>query len=276
MNIRKYFVGLFFCVSLMNYSMTSANESLPMKNDLPHSLEALSQSRLFFGHMSVGGNIVDGIEDLKAENPDIPLEIIERGKSSQLPEHFLLHSSIGKNTEPLTKCLDFKNIIETELKDQVDFAMFKFCYIDILENTDVDQLFSEYSKIMDELIIKFPSIRFIHVTAALRHVNSGPSVWIRELIGRPNNSKIANIKRNQFNQLMREYYKDQPIFDLANSMSTYPDGKNETFSYKGESGYRRLIEEYTYDGRHLNEYGRKKVAKDFINQLADIIRNKNI
>ena len=47
-------------------------------NDVPKSKwEALSQKRIFFGHQSVGYNIIDGIKNIMQEHSFIKLKIIE-------------------------------------------------------------------------------------------------------------------------------------------------------------------------------------------------------
>lgn len=250
------------------------NELEPMTENTQQNLKVVSESRVYFGHMSVGANIIDGIRDIASEAPNPQINIIERGSTDSLPERFFLHSPIGENGKPLSKCIDFKNVIRTELKDKIDYALFKFCYVDFNENTDVEALFADYRNIMDDLIANYPDITFIHVTTPLRRVDSGAGVWIREILGRENKSKIKNIQRNRFNQMIHASYGDQPILDLADAESTYPDGKRHTFKYKGDTTYYALIDDYTHDGGHLNELGRRKVASDFISGIADIIRNE--
>lgn len=271
MKIRHYIFSVIFCISYLVHQVINADEIYYMTDNLKQDLQTLSKARIYFGHMSVGGNIISGLESILAENRDIKLNIIERNPGKTLPDKFLLHSSIGKNTDPLSKCIDFKNIIELELKDKINYAMFKFCYIDISENTNIDELFVKYKKTMDKLVSTYSEIQFIHVTVPLQHIVSGPSVWIRELLGQPNNTKLANIKRNQFNELLRENYKNQPLFDLASFESIHPNGSKEIFHYKSNTKYQGLIDNYTDDGRHLNDFGKRKIAGDFISQLAKII-----
>jgi len=146
--------------------------------------------------------------------------------------------------------------------------------VDFNEDTDVEALFADYKKIMDDLVASYPNITFIHVTTPLRRIDSGPGVWIRDILGRENKSKIKNIQRNRFNQMIHATYGDQPIFDLAAAESTYPDGRRRTFKHGGDKVYYALIEDYTDDGGHLNEPGRRKVARDFIAGISDIIRSK--
>jgi len=250
------------------------NELEPMTENIQQNLKLIGNSRMYFGHMSVGANVIDGIRDIASETQNSHINIIERGSTDSFPESFFLHSPIGENTKPVSKCIDFKNVIRTELAGKIDYALFKFCYVDFNEDTNVEAVFKDYSNIMDELIANYPDITFIHVTTPLRSIDSGPGVWIREILGRENKSKIKNMQRNRFNKMLRAKYGDRPILDLAAAESTYLDGSRHTFKYKGDTVYYAMIDDYTDDGGHLNELGRRKVASDFIAGIANIIRDK--
>ncbi|MBI5462555.1 MAG: hypothetical protein HY941_10255, partial [Gammaproteobacteria bacterium] len=156
---------------------------------------------------------------------------------------------------------------------KIDYALLKFCYIDINENSDVDALFDYYRTTLDALKARHPDITFIHVTSPLRHVEGGLGVWAREALGKPNRSKLANVKRQTFNERVLATYAGDPIFDLAASESTCPDGRRASFTHNGKTYY-SLIDAYTDDGGHLNTVGRKKVAADFLRSLGDAIRSK--
>lgn len=259
---------LFLCACQYEQNTSDFKISETIQTDLT----TLQTSRIFFGHQSVGQNIIDGIQDIFNKNPNHTFPILELATTENYPPGYLLHSAVGENTKLLSKCYDFKRIINDQLADKINIALLKFCYIDINKDSEVNELFNEYKNIMDELTINHPDITFIHVTVPVRYTASGFGVWIREVLGRPNNSKLENIKRNEFNALILETYKNKPIFDLAGSSSTYPDGKRETFIKDGIT-YNSLIGDYTNDGGHLNEKGRVKVAQDFIQELAAIIKN---
>jgi hypothetical protein len=80
----------------------------------------------------------------------------------------------------------------------------------------------------------------------------------------------ANVARSRFNALLRaEYAGKEAVFDLAAAESTYPDGRQASFDWKGAS-YPRLIAGYSYDGRHLNESGRRWVAAHLLRFLAEL------
>ncbi|MEW7997823.1 MAG: hypothetical protein AB2804_01320 [Candidatus Thiodiazotropha endolucinida] len=243
-----------------------------MPQTLERDLQTLADARVFFGHQSIGRNIIAGIEELSGDYQEIDLNIT--GSSAEVggASGCLLHTAVGKNTDPLSKCVDFGRILDQELTGKVDYALLKFCYIDINRDSDVTKLFEEFKRTMDHLMDRHPEITFIHATVPLRHSPGGLGVRIRELLGRPNNSKLDNIKRNQFSHLLRTHYTQSPIVDIAASESTYSDGKREAFKMDGQTYY-SLIGEYTDDGGHLNENGRRRVASAFVHELAQIIRN---
>ncbi len=62
------------------------------------------------------------------------------------------------------------------------------------------------------------------------------------------------------------------IFDLSKVESTYLDGSRESFE-KDDGTYYALSPDYTYDGGHLNELGRKLAAKELIRVLAVSVMN---
>lgn len=272
--MKIFSIPIILCCTLLVGCQQHDMEPLTMNDTIRSDLQHLAGKRIFFGHQSVGNNIIQGIQELNQEAGVDKLNIVAYPNTADLPSSgFLLHTEVGENSKPLTKCQDFKNIVDQQLADKLDIALLKFCYIDINEDTDVQQMFDQYRDIIDGLKSRHPNITFVHVTAALRHAESGPGVWVRELLGKPNRSKLANIKRDQYNELLSRYYAKDPIFDLAGSESTYPDGTRSTFDYQGVTGYPNLIKEYTYDGGHLTDLGRKKVAADFVQRLANLTRS---
>lgn len=249
-------------------------EPFRMTDALQQDLATVGGARIFFGHQSVGRNVMQGLEDLQNDLGTAGITVLEMGETApDLPDAFLLHSRVGENTQPASKCDDFKRQVGA-LAGRIDYALLKFCYIDIDENSDVDAIFGYYRRTLDDLKARHPDITFVHVTSPLRHTASGPGVWIREIMGKPNRSKLANIKRNQFNEHLRSTYAGDPIFDIAASESTYPDGRRESFVKDGKTYY-SLIGAYTHDGGHLNETGRRYVAADMMQALAGVIRARN-
>ncbi|MET0065984.1 MAG: hypothetical protein ABW076_06530 [Candidatus Thiodiazotropha sp.] len=238
---------------------------------IAEDLEALSGVRVFFAHQSVGENILEGLQELAMQQGRaLPLRDLESVITQDIGSG-LVHTPVGKNQQPVSKCVDFERIIDQSLAGRIDYALLKFCYIDIDRHSDVDTLFAEYQRVMVGLIARHPDITFVPLTVPLRHSPGGPGVWLRELLGRTNNSKLDNVKRNEFNRRLIAVYGEDRVIDIAASESTYADGRRESFRQNGDIQY-ALIGDYTSDGGHLNNTGRRWVARDFARQLARIIR----
>jgi hypothetical protein len=256
---------------LFGCEVASKQGETDMSQQIAADLATLKRVRVFFGHQSVGENILTGLHEIaKQSQTELPIIDLQAYQTNPQPG-CLVHTPVGENQKPLTKCQDFERIIDEELAGKIDYALLKFCYIDVNRNSDVAELFNGYRNTMDGLIQKHPEITFIHTTMPLRHSPGGFGVWIRELLGRPNNSKLDNRKRNQFNNLLLETYGDSRVVDIARGESTYANGQRESFNMDGALFY-SLIGDYTSDGGHLNEMGRHQVALAFVQDLARIIR----
>jgi len=240
-------------------------------NSVPQARwKSLSEKKIYFGHMSVGNNILEGVRDLTKEYPFIRLNIVETKSPSSFDQPVFAHSPIGKNQDPKSKIDDFLDLFSSGIGEKADIAFFKLCYIDILAATDADGVFEQYKNGMEALKKKYPGVTFVHVTAPLRLVQTGVLVPIKKIIGRPVGGYADNIMRSRFNERLRQEYRGkESMFDLAAVESTYPDGTRFLFD-SGEKKYESLIADYTHDGGHLNEYGRKIVAAQFLAFLATL------
>ena len=223
--------------------------------------EKLAKKKIYFGHQSVGYNILDGVRDLMRENPDIKLNIVETADRADFNVGIFAHSKLGDNYNPISKLNAFAEYIDNGIGGEVDFIFMKFCYLDFNKGSDSENIFSEYKTTIYDVKKKHPKMKIIHVTTPLLKIQTGPKAWVKKIIGRPLDGTIDNIKRYEFNRMIiNEFRGMDPIFDLAGVESTYPDGTRESFEKDGNTYY-AMIPEYTHDGGHLNELGRKKAAK---------------
>ena len=94
------------------------------------------------------------------------------------------------------------------------------------------------------------------------------------MLGRRNRTKLANVSRNEFNRRLAEKYSADPIYDLAGVMSTYPDGKRESFELGGATYY-SLVPAYTDDGGHLDTVGRSYAAAAMVHSIAVAVRARH-
>lgn len=234
----------------------------------------LSEKRIYFGHQSVGYNIMDGVKDVMKENPKIKLNIVETNKPADQDGPIFAHSSVGMNSNPQSKCEDFGIVLRENSKKAVDIAFLKFCYVDFPPNMDVNQFFDTYKTTMAGLKLIHPRTVFVHFTVPLTtpasNLKTRVKQFIKQLIGKPVISLDDNIMREEFNEKLRkEYSGKEALFDLAKMESTAPDGTSTTFQKNGKV-YMSMVPAYTDDGGHLNEVGRKLVAEQLLIFLANL------
>ena len=233
--------------------------------------EKLAQKKIYFGHQSVGNNIIDGVMDLMRENPQIRLNIVKTSDPDELKTGLFAHSSLGKNDDPQSKIDAFANLIKNGIGSKVNIAFFKFCFADIVGTTDVESVFDIYKNTLSDLKKAFPKTKFVHVTVPLVITKKSLKARFNRLIGKEDIWFYdGNIKRNELNKLIiNEYRGKEPIFDLASIESTYPDGRKEIFKDKGNIYY-AMVPAYTKDAGHLNELGRKQAAEQLLLLLAGL------
>jgi hypothetical protein len=239
------------------------NSSEPDRStDVAHAMDTLGTARIFFAHQSVGGNIVDGMQRLKADGKGAQLRIVELKDPNQMGDAVFAHARLGRNGDPKGKTDAFAAALRGGLANQVDVAFQKYCYVDIDASTDVDALFKYYKGTMQQLHAEFPHLRLVHVTAPLVRVQSGPKAVIKKLLGRTPDFYDDNAARERYNALMRKEYGGD-LFDLAALEASKPGAAPEPFQFHGMN-LLELRPEYTSDGAHLNEPASKRIAGELM------------
>ncbi len=245
-----------------------ATLAAPTQLDLTdQQIARIASKKIFFGHQSVGNNIVDGIKDLAVTDARLKINIVKSADPQSIPGPAFVEFDIGQNRDPKSKNNAFKDILAKGMGQQGGFVLFKYCYIDIDASTNVQQMFESYRNEISFLKGSYPALRIIHVTVPLTTVDWGVKTWIKGIVGRPT-AQDANVKRNEFNRLLRQAYATvDPIFDLADIESTRPDGSRSYFK-RGDQIVFTLAPEYTTDGGHLNELGRRATAAGLLHTLS--------
>ncbi len=225
-----------------------------MRNDVsPSQWAKLSRAKIFFGHQSVGRDLLEGLEEILKPFPEAKLDIRETSSPTDFDKPLFGHSLIGRNGDPRSKIDEFTRLMENGLGDRVDLAFFKFCYVDIVAETNIDDVFSCYAQRRAELEKKFPRVRFLTVTSPLKSDPVGLSAAVQRIMGRTIRSEADNIRRNAFNARLREKFGNS-LFDLADCEAT-------------DKACASLRPEYTNDGGHLNALGRKIIGGKFLSVL---------
>lgn len=235
------------------------------------AIKALANKKILFGHASVGNNIVDGIQEImSADKRFEKINVRKLESDHQISTPGFYHFGVQKNGFPKKKCDHFKEIlIDNGLGRKIDIAFFKFCYVDIEGDSNVQEIFDYYVNTMEDIRKEFPNLKILHTTVPLYSHGKGIKGFIKRFIKTDNH----NIKRNEFNEKLIEKYNGiDPIYNLDRVESTYPDGRRSSFKFKGKE-YFSLANEYTYDGGHLNELGRYYAAKNLLRLLSELALN---
>ena len=220
-------------------------------------VDVLKLHKVYFGHKSVGGNIVTGIKRISDLNIRTAYNQPERNDESlrttiqQLSggPAFVEHD-LGSDGLPFAKIASFERFMNDIIHDNVDVAFFKFCYMDIDARTDINALIAAYQAAMDRLHTHFPKVIIAHFTIPLYY----------------RTASFDNNKREQFSNWLRETYKDK-VFDIAAIESV--DSKGNT-AVSWDNVTIAMADEWTNDGGHLNEAGQNQIGGSLIAFLAQL------
>jgi hypothetical protein len=234
----------------------------------PRTAESSPPLRLLFGHQSVGGNLLEGLRELRAGGAAVP-EIASGGSNVPPASSLIAEFAVGANGDPRSKLEHFVSTVKGNGGAGFGAAMFKFCYVDITDASKAPGLFAEYAKAMDDLQRQRPDIVIAHITVPLRAIPGGIGWTVRRLLGKRPPQIAHNAARDEFNKLLlARYGASGRVFDLASVEARTPEG--------AVTPGRQLFAGYTNDGGHLNPQGRRVVAEAFLQffkRLASPRRN---
>ena len=228
-------------------------------------LSKVSRKKVFFGHQSVGMNVLNGAARLcgrhgRAGDRTGRCPVGEEGG-------FIVHAFIGENEKPVLKIQDFDAKLRSGIGSQVDVAMMKLCYVDVTSDTDVDALFATYREIIADLARDFPNVTFVHVTVPLTTEQGQLSKLKARLTGSGRYGPAENASRERLNAIIRREYSGGHLFDLATVESTVPDGSRAAGTYQGQRYY-QLHGGYASDYGHLNGEGGRVAATAWLKAIA--------
>jgi hypothetical protein len=238
---------------------------------------AIAAKRIYFGHQSVGANILDGIRQLAAGHPGAALRIVSSRDPAAVSGPALIESPVGENGNPRSKDADFVAAMERGFGQAGGVAMYKYCYVDTDAATNPDQLFAAYQRTAASLRAKYPQLTLVHITLPLTSLTAAAEPplkrFAKQALGRPTNQDWAaaqNAIRHQYNTSLRAAYLGKaPVFDLARLESTHADGTRCTVTAGGRT-VECLAPEWTDDGGHLNAAAQYMVARELLALLAAV------
>lgn len=227
---------------------------------------ALRTKRIYFGHQSVGGNIIDGVEEILRKRPAIGLHVGSADSVDAFAKPGLYHGGIGANENVKSKLEGFADAIDRHT-GSIDLALMKFCYADLKRDSAIGPgaLLAQYAANVSAIQARHPTLRLLHCTMPLTWLQSGPKARVKRLLGIVPGAD--NIARHEYNVAIQAAFGAEAIFDLAAAESLAPDGSVQSVELESVA-YPCLHRAYTADGGHLNAGGRLAVARDFLLFLA--------
>lgn len=265
------FILLLFFACAQGEEFKNMNQITESKKINEADIKKLASKKIYFGHMSVGYNIIDGLKSILPA--DSELNIVETSDPKDFSKPVFAHSQNGENTKPETKIAAFIQKMDAGLGNKVDIAFFKFCYVDVTTGTDVNKLFNEYKAAMDGLIKKYPETTFLHVTVPVTAEDVSMKIKIKKFIKTSIGKQVTdhvtdNLRRTEYNSLLKNGYGIK-VFDLTKLESSTIDSE-KNFAKTAGTQHQALLKIYSYDGGHLNQKGREKIALEllkFINKF---------
>lgn len=290
--LRKLLIIAVLCVlfgaGLVGYSILKVTtyeiktdqlgEPLLTFNEIPQEQWAkLAQKKIFFAHKNLGDEIIDGIHQILEEHPFLMLSIEETTDPAAFEKPVFAHAEIGRCLYPESKMIGFKNVLDADVGEKVDIAILKFCYADVIWQTDAQEVFQAYCQTMKELKAEFPHIQFLHVTVPIgSKPQSKYSIFreaIKSLVRRPS-CFDDNLRRRQYNAMLRETFSQDYIFDLALIESINSNGLSCYSKVRDVEKVLIKAPEYSIGNSHLTVEGRKKVAEQLLVTLAKMANTK--
>lgn len=232
-------------------------------------LARLESRRIFFGHQSVGANIIAGVQEILATDTALKLRIVHSAAPATVAGPAFIEAPVGRNGDPRSKTAAFTAMLDDGIGREGGIVLHKYCYVDFDASTDVKALFEAYRADIARLHVEHPELTIVHVTTPLTVAGSFRADLLARVRRRPT-ATAANARRSEFNALLRHTYEGrEPIFDLAAIESTHHDGARSYDIVGGDTVY-SLAREYTSDGGHLNALGRRIAASRLLELLATL------
>lgn len=225
--------------------------------------DAARSRTVFFGHQSVGDNILDGLRQIAEAERWPAFNIVEAQAGSTVNGPALLHSKVGQNGDPTSKLTGFRRALEGRAGAAPEVAVVKFCFWDIRSETDVDAVFASYRETLDALGREFPGVTFMHATVPLVVEDRDWRAGVRRLLRMAVPTDGDNAAREALNRKIRGAYgSGGALFDIAALEQAAGVERGSKVPY--------LADEFSSDGAHLNHAGRQTVAAGLVRTLAGL------
>lgn len=174
----------------------------PVDPSVAEQLQALQGVAVYFGHNSVGGNVMEGLAAVLGAQPGPRPALVTSSSPGDVHAGAFAHSYLGGNGRPLEKIATFRTLMTGDLGASADVAFMKLCYVDVVgeawdDAAAVDALLAAYRDMVAAVQAAHPDLKLLHVTVPLSPSN-----------------EIDNRRRERISQRLRDAY-GADVFDLA-------------------------------------------------------------
>lgn len=235
-------------------------------------LQVIANARVFFGHQSVGRDLLKAVQALSRES-GVPLPITEVKAGNGIEGKGLFHAVVGQNGDPASKLAEFM-VNASKPDDSFDLALLKFCYVDLDDGSreqSPTKIFEHYQRDIGRLRAAQPELVVLHATMPLMSDPPGWKTTVKRWLGRSTWRDDAHRRRAAYNEQIRANVPQETLFDIARLESTRIDGEQSAFSVGGKR-IETMVMDYTYDGGHLNEAANRRIAAEFVHAIAQALR----
>jgi lysophospholipase L1-like esterase len=239
--------------------------------DLFEGWRSLADRAIYFGHQSVGDDIMRGVERLN-KDVSLNLRLVQTRVPAAVSHPAFVHFHAGSNQDRVSKNTDFLRILDARPRADNPIAILKYCYVDVVDGTDVDAAFAAYRQTVSQVRERHPDVVVVHTTVPLTTVEGKLKAAAKGILGRRAARDDAKA-RHRYNSLVRAAFKRrEPLFDIARVESLRTDASRALFSLEGEE-IEVMADGNTRDGGHLNERGQRALAAELLDVLSKSVEN---
>jgi len=219
-------------------------------------LEVIASRAIFWGHRSVGENVLRGLQRLMLAYPQSGLAVLETDRPSRVRPGVLAHALIGPGDyNARNKIRAFDSLMRGGMADAAQIAGVKLCFTDGDVQLDPAGVFMLYKETLEALKKRYPKVRFVHFTIPV-------TLYATE---------AENPSREVYNELLRREpaFKGDGMLDIAAWECQDAAGR----CIRDGKGNRMLRQEYTEDNVHPDKrVGEDWLAANLIDALYEVAR----
>ena len=153
---KSIYIFLVLLLVLIILLLRQNNVSKNMIPEISNNINLIGQKNIYFGHRSVGENIISGVNKIISKEGRKVFVIKELTSNSKIDENYFFHSNIGRNGDPKSKFKEFTDIVNNLANKNLEIAMMKLCFVDITKKTNINEVFQSNVAMIDSLQNKYP------------------------------------------------------------------------------------------------------------------------